>query len=192
MIRELVFTTANPHKLEEVQMLIGEQFKLRSLTDIGCYDEIPETGTTFNENASLKSHYIYTRFQKDCFSDDSGLEIDALNREPGVYSAHYSGSRDANTNLQLVLDKMKGQTNRKANFRCVISLILDGKEYFFEGIVNGTILQERAGSDGFGYDPIFMPDGYTQSFAEMPAEEKNAISHRGRAIEKLLEFLNRL
>jgi XTP/dITP diphosphohydrolase len=187
---ELVFATANAHKLGEVQQLVGEEFKLKSLTDIGCTDEIPETGNTFNANASQKSNYIYSKYKLDCFSDDSGLEIDALNGEPGVYSAHYANTRNAETNMQLVLDKMKGISNRKANFRCVISLILNGEEHFFEGTVNGTILTQRSGADGFGYDPIFVPDGYSESFAEMSAGQKNEISHRGRAIEKLLEFLN--
>lgn len=185
----LVFATNNRHKLQEVQAMIGDQFILKTLEDIGCFDDIPETGSTFNENASQKSHYILEHFGLDCFADDSGLEIDALNGEPGVYSARYSGSRDSETNLQLVLDKMKGQISRKARFRCVISLILHGKEHLFEGTAEGAITEERSGSDGFGYDPIFRPDGYSVTYAEMSAEEKNRISHRAIAVGKLVEFL---
>lgn len=189
-MKTLVFATNNKHKLEEVQALIGDKFQLRTLNDIGCLDEIPETGHTFRDNASQKSHYIWDRFQIDCFSDDSGLEIDALNGEPGVYSAHYSGSRDAEENLQLVLSKMAGVSHRSARFKCIISIILDGKEHFFEGTVEGEITTNRSGSDGFGYDPIFKPQGYNVSFAEMSAEQKNEISHRARAVEQLVAFLN--
>lgn len=189
-MKTLVFATNNKHKLEEVQALIGDKFQLRTLNDIGCLDEIPETGHTFRDNASQKSHYIWDRFQIDCFSDDSGLEIDALNGEPGVYSAHYSGSRDAEENLQLVLSKMAGISHRSARFKCIISIILDGKEHFFEGTVEGEITTNRSGSDGFGYDPIFKPQGYNVSFAEMSAEQKNEISHRARAVEQLVAFLN--
>ena len=188
-MKTLVFATNNKHKLEEVQALIGSQFQLKTLEEIGCFDEIPETGNTFEANALQKSQYIFQRFQGDCFSDDSGLEVDALNGEPGVFSAHYSGTRDSEANLQLVLDKMKGESNRKARFRCVISLILNGREHFFEGSVEGTITPERSGKSGFGYDPIFKPEGYDITFADMAAVEKNKISHRGRAVEKLAEFL---
>jgi len=189
-MRTLVFATNNKHKLEEVQALIGDKFQLKTLGEIGCLDEIPETGTTFRDNASQKSHYIWDRFNMDCFSDDSGLEVDALNGEPGVYSAHYSGSRDSEENLQLVLDKMRGMKDRSARFKCIISIILDGNEHFFEGTVEGEITESRSGSAGFGYDPIFRPQGYEVSFAEMSAEEKNRISHRARAVSKLVEFLN--
>ncbi|PRY48876.1 XTP/dITP diphosphohydrolase [Arcticibacter pallidicorallinus] len=189
-MRTLVFATNNKHKLEEVQALIGDKFQLKTLEEIGCMDDIPETGDTFRANASQKSRYIWDRFQIDCFSDDSGLEVDALNGEPGVYSARYSGSRDSEENLQLVMSKMKGIGNRSARFKCVISIILDGKEYLFEGSAEGEITDERSGSAGFGYDPIFKPQGYDVSFAEMSAEEKNAISHRARAVGKLVEFLN--
>ncbi len=185
----LVFATNNQHKLEEVQALTGEKFQIKTLQEIGCHDDIPETGVTFQENASQKSRYLYERFHVDCFADDSGLEVDALNGEPGVYSARYSGTRDSETNLQLVLDNMKGVTNRTARFRCVISLIFKGTEYFFEGTVEGTITAERTGASGFGYDPIFTPNGYTATFAEMSQEDKNAISHRGKAITQLVEFL---
>lgn len=187
----LVFATNNQHKLEEVKALTGEKFRIKTLQEIGCHDDIPETGVTFQENASQKSRYLYERFHVDCFADDSGLEVDALNGEPGVYSARYSGTRDSERNLQLVLENMKGVPNRKARFRCVISLIFKGAEYFFEGTVEGTITEEMTGASGFGYDPIFTPDGYTATFAEMSQEDKNAISHRGKAITQLVEFLKK-
>jgi XTP/dITP diphosphohydrolase len=188
-MKTLVFATNNQHKLEEVQAIVGDTFQLKSLADIGCVADIPETGVTFEQNASQKSHYIFDHFQADCFSDDSGLEIDALNGEPGVYSAHYSGSRNADANVQLVLDKLGDNLNRTARFRCVISLILEGQEHFFEGSVAGSIPTERSGTSGFGYDPIFKPEGFDVTFSEMTAEQKNSISHRGRAIEKLVGFL---
>ena len=190
-MKTLVFATNNLHKLEEVQSIIGNSFQLKSLSDIGCQADIPETGTTFEHNASQKSRYIFEHFQTDCFSDDSGLEVDALDGEPGVDSAHYSGSRDTETNMQLVLDKMADNPNRRARFRCVISLILEGNEYFFEGSVEGSITQERSGKSGFGYDPIFKPAGYEKTFSEMSSEEKNKISHRARAMSKLVAFLNK-
>lgn len=189
MKKILVFATNNAHKLEEVQAIIGEKFILKSMADVGCNDDIPETGGTFEENASIKSRHIYQALKIDCFADDSGLEVEALNGEPGVYSARYSGSRDSATNLKLVLQKLEGKANRKANFRTVISLILDGEEHLFEGAVYGTIRTEAAGVAGFGYDPIFQPDGYSQSFAELSAEEKNRISHRAIAMKKMVEFL---
>lgn len=188
-MRTLIFATNNRHKLEEVQALVGDRFKLISLEEAGCVAEIPETGHTFEENASQKSHYIFDRYHTDCFSDDSGLEVDALDGEPGVDSAHYSGSRDSLENLRLVLDKMEGMTNRKARFKCVISLIFEGKEHFFEGVVEGEITRVPDGAAGFGYDPIFKPEGYDTTFATMSSEQKNSISHRGRAVEKLVNFL---
>lgn len=190
LMKTLVFATNNKHKLEEVQALIGTKFQLKTLEDIGCFDDIPETGHTFIDNASQKSHYIFDKYNMDCFSDDSGLEIDALNGAPGVYSAHYSGSRDSETNLQLVLNNMKDISARSARFKCIISLILNGKEHHFEGSVEGTIRTERSGASGFGYDPIFQPEGYAITFAEMTAEEKNSVSHRARAVKKLVLFLN--
>lgn len=189
MNRTLIFATNNRHKLEEVQHLAGTSFTLKSLDDIGCTEDIAETGTTFRENASLKSNFIYREYGLDCFGDDSGLEIDALNGEPGVYSARYSGSRDMDRNIRLVLEKLEAAENRRARFRTVISLILDGKEYFFEGTVEGEITRTVTGTAGFGYDPIFRPDGYDLTFAEMDLAEKNRISHRSRAIAKLVEFL---
>ncbi|KAA8485903.1 XTP/dITP diphosphohydrolase [Arcticibacter tournemirensis] len=191
-MRTLIFATNNKHKLEEVQALTGNRFKLKTLEEIGCFDDIPETGHTFRENASQKSHYLAANFKVDCFADDSGLEVDALNGDPGVYSARYSGTRDSEKNLQLVLEKMKGKEDRKARFRCVISLIINGKEYFFEGTVEGTIAHEKSGIDGFGYDPIFTPEGYSKTFAEMDPDEKNAISHRGQAVNALISFLNKI
>ncbi|MEO8794834.1 MAG: non-canonical purine NTP diphosphatase [Daejeonella sp.] len=186
---DLIFATNNQHKLEEVQSLIGNSFNLKSLTDIGCTDEIPETGITFRENASQKTHYILERYNQNCFGDDSGLEVDALNGEPGVYSARYSGSRDFNDNVDLVLDKLRGSENRKARFKTVISLLFNEKEYFFEGVAEGEITLLRSGSEGFGYDPIFKPEGYDITFAEMSLEEKNKISHRAKAMQQLIEFL---
>lgn len=187
---DLVFASNNQHKVEEVQAIIGSKINLKSLNDINCHDEIPETGDTFIENAGQKSKFVYERFHLDCFADDSGLEIDALNGEPGVHSAHYSGSRDFQENINLVLNRLEGKTNRKARFKTIISLILEGKEHLFEGIIEGKISISQSGEKGFGYDPIFIPEGYEISFAEMSAEEKNKISHRAKAMEKLIQFLN--
>lgn len=187
---DLVFASNNQHKVEEVQVLIGTKINLKSLNEIGCHDEIPETGDTFIENAGQKSRFVYERYHLNCFADDSGLEIDALNGEPGVHSAHYSGSRDFQENMSLVLARLEGKTDRKARFKTVISLILEGKEHLFEGIIEGEISLKQSGKRGFGYDPIFIPEGYDISFAEMSAEEKNKISHRARAMEKLIQFLN--
>ena len=190
-MQQLVFATNNAHKLEEVQAKAGNHIKLLSLDDIKCYDDIEETGLTFNENASIKSHYIYERYNLNCFGDDSGLEIEALNNEPGIYSARYAGEHgNHEANMDKVLEKLKVSTNRNASFRTVISLIWNGAEYFFEGVVPGTIRTERCGTAGFGYDPIFQPDGYDITFAEMSMDEKNSISHRGRAIDQLIAFLN--
>ena len=189
-MQQLVFATNNAHKLEEVAAKIAGKIELLSLDDIGCHDDIEETGTTFSENASIKSRYIYHKYNLNCFGDDSGLEIDALNGEPGVYSARYAGEHGNHAaNMDKVVEKLKGVTNRNARFRTVISMIWDGEEHFFDGTVEGTIRHERSGSGGFGYDPIFEPAGYDITFAEMSMEEKNRISHRGRAVEKLVEFL---
>lgn len=186
---ELVFASNNQHKVNEIQAMIGSTIKLRSLKDIGCTEEIPETGRTFEENAGQKSRFVYEKFGLNCFADDSGLEIDALGGEPGVDSAHYSGSRDFEQNMQLVLDKLGDTAKRTARFKTVISLIIDGEEFLFEGSIEGKITKSRSGSGGFGYDPIFQPDGYSISFAEMSADEKNRISHRAKATEKLISFL---
>ncbi|UIR58029.1 RdgB/HAM1 family non-canonical purine NTP pyrophosphatase [Sphingobacterium sp. SRCM116780] len=190
---ELIFATNNAHKLEEVQAIIGNKFLLKSLADIDCYDDIPETGDTFHENAKQKTDYLVERYAGlNCFGDDSGLEITALNGEPGVYSARYSGSRDMEQNINLVLEKLEGISDCRARFITVISLFLNKQQYFFEGTIEGTILSERKGVDGFGYDPIFIPNGYTKTFAEMTAEEKNKISHRAIAVQKLAAFLYKL
>jgi XTP/dITP diphosphohydrolase len=192
-MHKLVFATNNAHKIEEVAAKTGNQFTLLSLDDIGCTADIAETGTTFHANASIKSQFIYNNYQLNCFGDDSGLEIDALNNEPGVYSARYAGTHgDHDANMDKVLNKLYGHENRKACFRTVISLIWKGEEHFFDGTVQGTIRHERSGSKGFGYDPIFQPDGYGITFAEMSMEQKNAISHRARAVEKMVEFLKGL
>jgi XTP/dITP diphosphohydrolase len=192
-MQQLVFATNNAHKLEEVAAKLAGRIKLLSLNDINCYDDIAETGTTFRENASIKSHYIYNKYHVNCFGDDSGLEIDTLNGEPGVYSARYAGEHGNHAaNMAKVLQNMADTTNRKARFRTVISLVWNGEEYFFEGTVEGTIRRELSGTAGFGYDPIFQPDGYDTTFAEMTLAEKNAISHRAIAVEKLIEFLKGL
>ncbi|MBS7566643.1 non-canonical purine NTP diphosphatase [Mucilaginibacter sp. Bleaf8] len=191
MPNPLVFATHNNHKLQEVAAKTGSQLQLLSLTDIGCMEDIPETGTTFQENASIKSHYVFDRYKVNCFADDSGLEIEALNNEPGVYSARYAGEHgNHEANINKVLTNLNGVTNRKARFRTVISLLWNGEEHFFDGTVNGTIRTERVGAQGFGYDPIFEPEGYDITFAEMSMEQKNSISHRAIAMEKLIDFLN--
>jgi len=190
MPQQLVFATNNAHKIEEVAAKIGDQFDILSLDAIGFTDDIAETGTTFAANASIKSQAIYQKFKLNCFGDDSGLEITALNGEPGVYSARYAGQHgNHDANIDKVLENLKGKTDRDARFITVISLIWNGEEHFFEGTVEGTIRHERSGAKGFGYDPIFQPDGYNITFAEMTIEEKNGISHRARALEKMVEFL---
>lgn len=190
-MHQLVFATNNAHKLQEVAAKIKGEITLLSLEDIGCVDDIAETGTTFRENASIKSRHVYNNYELDCFGDDSGLEIDALNGEPGVYSARYAGQHgDHDANMDKVLSKLGAAENRKARFRTVISLIWRGSEHFFEGTVEGSIRHGRAGTAGFGYDPIFQPDGYDITFAEMSLEEKNSISHRAKAMEKLVAFLD--
>jgi XTP/dITP diphosphohydrolase len=192
-MQQLVFATNNAHKLEEVAAKIKGQIKLLSLKDIDCTDDIDETGTTFSENASIKSHYIYNKYHLNCFGDDSGLEIDALDGRPGVYSARYAGEHGnhAANNIK-VLEQLKSTDNRSARFRTVISLIWNGEEHFFEGTVEGTIRKELSGGAGFGYDPIFQPNGYTTTFAEMSLDQKNSISHRAKAMDGLLDFLNSL
>jgi len=186
---ELVFATNNLHKLEEVQAVVGDQFRILTLADIGCTDDIPETGDTFEANASQKSGYLSEKYQYNGFADDSGLEVLALNNEPGVYSARYSGTRDMEKNIDLLLQRLGDHPDRRARFRTVISLRLGEAEYFFEGTVEGDIGFEKQGSGGFGYDPLFTPHGHKQTFAQMSAAEKNAISHRSIAVAKLAEFL---
>lgn len=188
-MKDIVFATHNKYKSEEVGNLLAGKFNVLNLNDIGCHDDIPETGDSFAENARLKSIYVVEHYGIDCFADDSGLEIEALNNEPGIYSARYSGVRDDAENLKLVLRKMDGISNRRANFRTVISLIQNGTEHLFEGLIFGKIRLEPAGSHGFGYDPIFEPEGYNITFAEMGMDKKNEISHRAKAMEKLMAFL---
>ena len=187
---EIIFATNNAHKLSEVQALLGDKFRLVTLRDCGITEDIPETADTLDGNASQKSHYLHDRVGRNCFADDTGLEVEALGGEPGVRSARYAtDGHDFEANNRLLLKNLEGVTNRKARFRTVISLILDGEEHLFEGIVEGRIAESEAGCGGFGYDPLFLPDGYDCTFAEMSADEKNAISHRGRAVQKLVKFL---
>lgn len=189
----LVFATNNQHKIEEVNHLLRNKFRLLSLNDISCNEEIQETGKTLNENASQKATYIHNKFNVDCFADDTGLEIEALNGKPGVFSARYAGEeKNSEKNTEKVLFEMKNCKNKKARFKTVISLMIGQKEYQFEGIINGTIAEEKRGEKGFGYDPIFIPRGFDKSFAEMTLEEKNIISHRAIATGKLIAFLNGL
>ena len=187
---KLVFATNNQHKLHEIKHLLDGSFELLSLNDIHCTDDIPENQETIEGNASEKAFYIWNKYQLNCFADDTGLEIEALNGEPGVYSARYAGDeKSPEKNIELVLQKMAKIKNRKARFKTVISLVIDGKEVQFEGLVEGNILEEKKGQSGFGYDPIFQPIESQFSFAEKPLSEKNKISHRGRATRKLVEYL---
>lgn len=189
---ELIFATHNNNKVKEVTKMLPSYLSMKSLTDINFFDEIEETGTTFEENAQLKAKTIFDKTGKNIFADDSGLVIEALDGAPGVYSARYAGTGKDEDNIAKALKELEGKTNRKAYFISIFCLILDGKEYFFEGRVNGTIATEIMGDNGFGYDPIFIPDGFSKSFAQMSSEEKNAISHRGKAVEKLNDFLTNL
>lgn len=191
-MKKLVFATNNEHKLSEVRSILSSDYEIISLKDLNCHDDIPETADTLEGNAFLKVKYIYDKFGKDCFADDTGLEIDALGGAPGVFSARFAGeNHDAQKNMTKVLELMSDQKNRKACFRTVIALILDGETIYFEGKVEGTISQYQKGESGFGYDPIFIPDGYDLSFAELSSEEKNQISHRAFAINKLAIFLQK-
>lgn len=187
---KLVFATNNPHKLEEISRLLEGKHEIISLAEIGCHDDIPEDQETLEGNALQKARYIKHHFGYDCFADDTGLEVKALDNRPGVYSARYAGpAKDSRENMKKVMAEMEGQQERKACFRTVIALILNGQEHLFEGRVDGEILTRQQGEAGFGYDPIFRPEGYRESFAEMSMEEKNKISHRGRATRQLAEFL---
>ena len=189
-MKKLVFATNNAHKLEEVRAILQEKFDVAGLADIGCKTDIPETGTTLEANASIKSHFVVINYKLDCFADDTGLEVDALDGRPGVYSARYAGENASyGQNVDKLLKELDAFENRKARFRTVISLMLEGREHFFEGVVEGRIIKARKGNSGFGYDPVFVPDGYTQTFAEMDANLKNSISHRAKAIQKLADFL---
>ena len=190
---EIVFATGNQNKIREVQQMLPAELRILSLEDIGCYVDIPETSPTIEGNALQKAQYVVDHYGKDCFAEDTGLEIMALDGRPGVYSARYAGpQRDPQDNMDKVLAELKDQTDRSARFKTVVALYLNGTMHTFEGIVEGTIRHSRSGAGGFGYDPIFQPDGYSITFAEMSDEEKNKISHRGRAIRKLLDFLNNL
>ena len=191
---KIVFATNNKHKLEEIKDILGKDFEIVSLTEIGCHEDIPETGVTLQENARQKSTYVVEHYNQNCFADDTGLEVEALGGEPGVHSARYAEGtdHDSEANMRKLLTKLDGQTNRKAWFRTVISLIIDGVEHQFEGKVDGTIAKEKHGTEGFGYDPIFIPEGYDKSFAQLGEEIKNQISHRARAVKKLAEYLGRL
>lgn len=192
-MKKLVFATNNQHKLEEARAITAGKFELLSLADIDCHDDIPETAPTLEGNALIKARWIFDRYGFDCFADDTGLMVDALGGAPGVYSARYAGpGHDSAANMRLLLANMEGKSNRSARFVTVIALLLDGCEMTFEGRVEGEILTAPEGDGGFGYDPVFRPEGRTVSFAMMSADDKNAISHRGRATAKLIEYLDRL
>lgn len=190
---ELIFATNNQHKLIEVQEIVGNQFKLISLKEAGITEEIPENKFTLEGNALEKARYIYSKTGRNCFADDTGLEVESLQGKPGVFSARYAGpENNAEANVQKLLKELSKKNNRNAQFRCVIALIIKKQELFFEGIIKGKIIKEKRGKDGFGYDPVFMPDGYNKTFAEMLLEEKNKISHRAIAVNKLADFLKNL
>lgn len=194
---ELIMATNNEHKLREIRQILGDSYEVKGLKDIGCYEDIPETSETLEGNALQKAHYVSERYGVDCFADDTGLEVDALDGAPGIYTARfgsmngYGDSHDSDANIACLLDKLKDAESRRARFRTVIALIQGDEEHLFEGIVEGDILPERRGLDGFGYDPIFAPIEAGVSFAEMGPAEKNRLSHRGRATQKLVQFLQR-
>ena len=186
----LIFATHNPHKTDEIRKIVGGLCTILNLRDIGCTEEIPETSDTLQGNALQKAQYVSDKYGLDCFSDDTGLEIEALNGKPGVYSARYAGEHCSfQDNIDKVLSEMKGIENRKASFTTVIALIYEGEKYFFEGKIEGEIMKEQSGTEGFGYDPIFRPNGYHKTFAALGEDEKNKISHRAIAMQKLLFFL---
>lgn len=188
---KLVFATHNQNKFEEVKVLMPKHIELLSLNMIACFDEIEENGNTLEENAQIKAAYVTDTYGYNCFSDDTGLLVDALGGAPGVYTARYAGeAKDANANMNKLLNELTGHSNRFAHFKTAIALHVNGEKHFFNGVVEGTIAKEQAGAKGFGYDPIFIPEGYDKTFAELPLNIKNKISHRGRAIQKLLAFLN--
>ncbi len=188
MKQKIVFATNNAHKLEEVAAMLGENYEVLSLREIGCHDDIPETADTFAGNAIQKVRYVKEHYGYDCFADDSGLEVDALDGAPGVYSARYSGG-GSEANMDKLLQNLTDENERGAQFRTVIALLIGEELRFFEGVVRGTIIRDRRGEGGFGYDPIFVPDGYDRTFAELGSEVKNRISHRAKAVEKLAEYL---
>lgn len=187
---KLVFATNNRHKLDEVRAIVGDRVEVLSLNDIGCHDDIPETADTLQGNALIKARYIHEKFGVDCFADDTGLEVEALDGAPGVYSARYAGKEcDSEANMQKLLQNLTGKSNRNAQFRTVIALIIKGEEKLFNGIVKGTITEEKRGDSGFGYDPVFVPEGFSESFAQMSGDMKNSISHRYRATLELSNYL---
>lgn len=187
---QLVFASNNKNKIKEIQLLLPQFIHILSLEDIGCFEEIPETAKTIEGNAILKANYVTEKYGYNCFADDTGLEVEALNGEPGVYSARYAGEqKDANDNMDKLLVNLKDKTNRSAQFKTVIALNLNRKQSLFTGIVKGKIIVEKIGTNGFGYDPIFVADGYTKTFAELTIEEKSVISHRGLAVKQLVDFL---
>jgi XTP/dITP diphosphohydrolase len=188
---KLVFASNNQNKIKEIQLLLSEFIQILSLEDIGCFEEIPETAETIEGNAILKANYVTEKFGYNCFADDTGLEVEVLNGEPGVYSARYAGEqKDANDNMDKLLSNLKDKSNRKANFKTVICLNLNGEQHLFTGIINGQIIEEKIGTNGFGYDPIFVADGYVKTFAELTLEKKSVISHRGLAVKQLVAFLS--
>ncbi len=190
---ELIFATQNQNKVDEIQQVMPSWIKVKSLLDIGCTEDIPETADTLEGNALQKANYVAQKFKVNCFADDTGLEVEALQGEPGVRSARYAGEqKDANANMQLLLENLSHASNRNAQFRTAIALIIDGRTFLFEGVVKGKIRSEKSGEKGFGYDPIFEPENSGITFAEMDMETKNAISHRGRAIQKMVAFLGEL
>ena len=189
-MKNLVFATNNPHKLEEVQEILGNEYNILGLSQINCMDDIPETAETLEGNALIKARYVFQQYGLNSFADDTGLEVKALNNLPGVYSARYAGdAKDSNANIQKLIEELEGKTDKTARFRTVIALIINGKEYLFEGVINGIIIPERRGSNGFGYDPVFIPEGYNKTFAELGNEIKNKISHRALAVEQLKTWL---
>ncbi len=191
-MKKIVFATNNKHKLDEIRKILSDKFEIVSLHDIGCDVDIPETGDTLKDNALMKAEYVKQHYGLDCFADDTGLEVEALDGAPGVHSARYAEGtdHDSEANMDKLLGKLGNNNNRKARFRTVIALLFNGETHLFDGIVNGNIISERHGTEGFGYDPIFVPDGYEQTFAELGMEIKNQISHRARAVNKLAVFLN--
>ena len=189
---KLVFASNNKNKIQEIQALVPNTIQIVSLEDIGCTEDIPETADTIEGNAILKANYVTEKYGYNCFADDTGLEVDALNGAPGVYSARYAGEqKDANNNMDKLLSELEDKSNRKANFKTVIALNLNGKQNLFTGIINGKIIEEKIGTNGFGYDPIFVADGYEKTFAELTMEEKSTISHRGIAVKELILFLQK-
>ncbi|MDN5201509.1 non-canonical purine NTP diphosphatase [Fulvivirgaceae bacterium BMA10] len=189
----ICFATNNQNKLKEIRNLLSDKFEVLSLKEINCFEELPENQNTLEGNSLEKAAHVYDRFGVNCFADDTGLEVEALNGEPGVYSARYAGEqRDNQANMDLLLQNLEDKSNRKAKFRTVITLILDGKKTQFEGVVDGSIVNDKRGAQGFGYDPIFVPNGHNRTFAEMDLTEKNKMSHRAKAIQKLIAHLNQL